>query len=1057
MRKTTTVITALLTAAGAYGGIVANFPMDIDDGMTTETISAKKYPVMGNIGVMSVDSPDGNAWRTDGHSSFINARVGNIIDGDKMSVSIAFAIDTNVIISADNADANNRWGYIADCLDDDNKSGFAFMLGRTGKFAFKTYIGGQAVTVEGIELLQLWQWHELTATVDGNRVKLYLDGRLVKNQTVAGSGVKITDHRLLIGRDLYNNDTLAGVRTGDFNGAIDYITIRDEAITPAYTSTYADLNLPKDRYKNDRLRARFHGQPGMNWTNETHGLFYNPGDGRYHVFFQRTGSAPVMSHAHWGHIVSENLYDWHDDKPAIWPTTNFDLRGCWSGCLFTDEQITGGKPAILYTGVGYGPGESYSAMATCDDTEHLREWRKPATYIDKYNDTQRDTYFFRTDADNAYFVIGDNGYLRQYRWNGNGWSNHGSFYNFCEGESGFTEMPNISKLPNGKWLMTFTPTSPDGVVCTYRIGDIDGNGKFVNYTPRRQFDFLAHDGYGLMSPSIGADKNGNLIAIGIVADKMPTDWNVNHGYAHLYSLPRTLYIDSEGRLCQKPFAGYEKMRGTTYYLLDQPTRLNGKMALNPVRGRQAEICATFRVGEASFGIKFLEDKNGRCGKLTYNPDSHEVRLNVNDIVGENYGSKEMAHTLEIYPAKGEEFKIHLFIDHSIVDIFLNDRYAASVRVFPSSMEHDLIEVFSNGNTLLTGLEAYMIKEGDCREEPITPTEPVEPEVLESTGKAALYVVYDNEEELNGNLQEHGAADLFRSIFPHGTIIYNNPTAIRASVYDCIWMHIERDNIKAGWDNLPAAAKNSNLISALKKYVADGGNLYLSKHASQLITAIGRTAGQPAEFGDTDPKASFTRNDLWQTNIHAYDTDWSGHPIFTDIPYDETDYGKVITLLGLGTKHYDRNVMWRLNDFGGHDKFCQDNNARVLGTWGHSGGQDRGGIIEFLPTGSNKKSIAADKVKQRKGTIITNGLAAYQIAPIDGTTNPYQSNIDRLTSNILYYLSPVTSGSGVTEVSADAEASPRWFTLQGIEVSEPTQPGIYIRVHKGIGEKMVVGQ
>lgn len=1055
MKKTIVTIATLLSLASAEAGIVANFPMEIKDGMVSETVSANKYLAMGNIGVMTIDSPTGKAWRSDGHSSFINARVGNIIDGDKMSVSIAFAIDTNVIVSADNADANNRWGYMADCLDDNKKSGFAFMLGRTGKFAFKTYIGGQPVTVEGMELLQLWQWHELTATVEGNRIKLYLDGRLVKNQTVAGSGVKITDHRLLIGRDPYNDDTLAGVRTGDFNGAIDYLTIRDEAITPSYTSTYADLNLPVERYENDKLRAHFHGQPGMNWTNETHGLYYNPGDKRYHVFFQRTGSAPVMSHAHWGHIVSDNLYDWQDDKPAIWPTTAFDLRGCWSGCIFTDDQITGGKPAILYTGVGYGPGESYAAMATCDDTEHLRSWRKQNTYIDKYNNTQRDTYFFRTDADNAYFVIGDDGYLRQYRWNGNGWSQHGSFYNFRDGESGFTEMPNISKLPNGKWLMTFTPTSPDGVVCTYRIGDIDSNGKFANYSQRRQFDFLAHDGYGLMSPSIGKDKDGNLIALGIVADKMPTDWNVSHGYAHLYSLPRTLYTDHEGRLCQKPFAGYEKMRGATSFTVSEPTILNGSMALNPVRGRQAEVCATFTVGDSSFGIKFLEDMNGKGGKITYNPNTHEVRVNVADIVGDSYGSKEMAHILEVYPAKGEEFKIHLFIDHSIVDIFLNDRYAASLRVFPKSMEHDLIEVFSNGETTLTGIAAYMVKDGDCRNEPITPPEPVVPEVLESTGKVALYVAYDNEEQLNGNLQERGAAELFRKIFPNGTVIYNNPAAIQASAYDCIWMHIERDNIKAGWNNLPEAAKNSNLISALKKFVADGGNLYLSKHASQLTAAIGRTSGEPTEFGDTDPKASFSRHDLWQTNIHAYDTDWSSHPIFNDIPYDEVDYGKVITLLGLGTKHYDRNVMWKLEDFGGHGSFCNSNNARVLGTWGHNGGQNRGGIIEFMPMRSKNRAISADKVNGRKGTIIVNGLAAYHIAPLDGTTNPYQSNIDKLTSNILYYLSPETSGSMVSEMVEETTTGTRWFTLQGVEVSEPTTTGIYIRVLNGRGEKVVV--
>lgn len=1055
MKKILSAAFVLGAIWSAHAGIVANFPMDVDNGCITETVGNRRFTVEGNIGPMCISAPSGSAWRTDGYTSYVNAQVGNILDGQQMTVKIAFAIDTNSIIAADNFDANNRWATVADCMDESRRSGFAFMLGRTGKYAFRTYVGGAEVILEGDGLLDLWQWHELAGVVDGNKVRLYLNGRLVKEQTVGGSGVKVCDHRLLLGRDPYNNDTWALARTGDFNGAIDYLTVSNDASVPSYNSTYADLNLPADRYKNDKLRARFHGQPGMNWTNETHGLFYNKEDGKYHVFFQRTGSAPVMSHAHWGQIITDNLYEWKDEKPAIWPTESFDLRGCWSGCVFADQQITGGKPAILYTGVGYGGGESYSAMAICEDTKNMRKWTKQNSYIDRYNNTQRDTYFFRTDASNAYFVIGDDGYLRQYRWNGNGWSAHGSFYNFSDGESGFTEMPNISKLPNGKWLMTFTPLSPDGVVCTYRIGDIDGNGKFANYTQRQKFDFFARDGYGLMSPSIGTDKNGNLLALGIVADKMPTEWNINHGYAHLYSLPRSLYTDAQGRLCQKPFDGYTNMRGSVSYIMNSPTELNGAMALNPVRGRQAEVCATFKVADAAFGIKFLQNPNGKGGTLTYYPSTHEIKLDVAAIVGD-YGVREAAYTLPVYPRKGEDFKIHLFIDHSIVDIFLNDRYAASIRVYPDNMANDLIQVFSNGKTTVNTIEAYMVKEGDCSASAITPPEPVLPESPESTGKVAIYVAYPNETALNTNLQEKRAVEIFQSLFPAGRVIYNDPSALKASDYDCVWMHVERDNLQAGWTSLPAEASSQTLISALQNYVADGGNLYLSKHAAQLVAAIGRTDAQPTEFGNTDPGAVCTRNDIWQTNINANGTDWSAHPIFYDIAYEEPGYGKVINLLGLGAMHYDRNVMWKLNDNGGHDNFCSANNARVLGTWGHDGGQAWGGIIEFLPSDNMKRAISAGNVAKRKGTIIANGLAAYHLAPLNGTVNPYQENINNLTYNIISYLSPKTDISTITEdITESVSSTERWFTLQGVEVNAPCSPGLYIKVRNGKSSKVLV--
>lgn len=1054
MKKILTSILATSLFLPAAAGVIANFPMEISGNQIVETVKGGRYNVNGNIGPMQIPSPGGHAWRTDGYTSFIDARLGDILDGNQMSVTLRFAIDTHTIIEADSREANNVMASVATCLNDNSRSGFGFFLGRTGKFSFKVYVGGQLLELQGTSILPLWEWTTLTGTVDGTRVSLYLNGNLAATRNASSAGVKIKASQFLLGRGKGLDAQWAGARTADFNGAIDLIEIRDDATVPSHTPSFADLNLPADRYAGDNLRARFHGQPGMNWTNETHGLYYNPEDQKYHVFFQRTGSAPVMSHAHWGHIVSDNLFDWTDDKPAIHPSESYDLRGCWSGCLFTDPQITGNKPAILYTGVGYD-GESYSALALCDDTRNLRKWIKQANNpIARYNNTARDTYFFRTDNDHAYFVIGDDGFLRQYRWNGSGWSDHGHFYDFQGGESGFTEMPNISRLPNGKWLMTFTPWT-GSVKCIYRIGDIDANGKFTNFSSSELFDFYARDGFCLMSPSIGTDKNGNLIALGIVADKMATEWNLSHGYAHLYSLPRQLGTDTQGRLTQKPFEGHTAMRGAVSLKSSGVETLNGTKAMNPVRGRQAEVCAVFKVGDVPFGINFLKNSRGKGGKITYYPNSHELRLDIAGVVTNDFGFKDASYTLPVFPAKGEDFKMHLFIDHSICDLFINDRYATSFRVFPESMENDLIEIFSNGETRLNSFEAYMIRDGHTAGAPI---EPVQPEIPESTGRVAFYAPYANASQMTE--QEKGAADLFHRLFPTGSIIYNTPASIDPARFDCVWINSELDGIQQGWQNLSADLKSPGLIEALKAYVAGGGNLYLSKHAAQLVVAMGRTTDAPMEFGDTDPSKVFERSDIWQVNIAANGQDWSDHSIFYSLPWEERGYGKTIDLLGLGTKHYDRNVMWKLNDLGGHDAFCTHNEARVLGTWGHDGGQAWGGIIEFLPSGNRMMKISKDKADARKGTIIVNGLAAYHIKPLAGSTNPCQANIDRLTSNILSYLSPVSDGQGGDGIEdLDEEAGingTRWFTLQGIEVEEPTE-GIFICVRNGKASRVMVQQ
>ena len=52
-------------------------------------------------------------------------------------------------------------------------------------------------------------------------------------------------------------------------------------------------------------------------------------------------------------------------------------------------------------------------------------------------------------------------------------------------------------------------------------------------------------------------------------------------------------------------------------------------------------------------------------------------------------------------------KIHLFFDHSVLDIFINDRWATSVRVFPTSSSATGVSLFADGTTVLDG-ECYAL-------------------------------------------------------------------------------------------------------------------------------------------------------------------------------------------------------------------------------------------------------------------------------------------------------------------------------------------------------------
>lgn len=967
--------------------------------------------IEGRFAPMFISGADGKAWRTDGYTSRATSQLGSLVDGDSMSASLRFAIDTYTIIGHEQAEIsnNNVQVEIASCLNDGARTGFGFFMGRTGKYTFKVYVGGELLSVEGAGVLPLWEWTDLTGVVNGTSVKLYKNGVEVGSANASASGVKVGNATLYVARANQHGEAY-GAELCAFNGAFDRLAIYDDAITPSYAAKYADLNLPSDHYVGDRMRAKYHGQPGMNWTNETHGLIYNATDGKYHMFFQKTGSAPIMSHQHWGHIVSTDLVDWRDDRPVLAPGEYYDIKGCWSGNVFTDSKVNNGRPTILYTGVDFA--QPYAAMAVCSDQDNMRQWSKISTNpLVKLNDPAtdthfRDTYFFRVDEENAFMTIGQRKAVQLYRYNGDNRFTKCN-YNFYDAQAvdseGFAEMPNVTRLANDngyKWLLTTSPLASSwGTTCLYRIGDIGTDGKFENYSEAERFDFFSRDGYGLLSPTISTLPDGRTVALGIVADNMPTSFNLEHGFAHLYSLPRVISL-KDGKLYQQPHEGIYGYRSSeNVYKVTASKELNGTLNLHPVRGREAEVRATFTVGDATFGFNILKNAKGKCGTLSYNPSNREIKLDFGGIarVADDKNINSFAYTLPEAPAKGEDMEIHLFVDHTILDIFVNNRYAASVRVFPTDDNADLIEVFSNGSTTLKSLEAYILGEGDCSQNPIVPKEFTLPS---NSGKVAFL-----RSAVSVSEQEQGALNFFTGTLKNSNVITTaEPSRLQASDFDCVWVHIDRQLLPKGYASLPSEFISEDLIGALKDYVAAGGNLMLTGHATQLLVPLKRINASyaPNEFNSG---TGANGDDEWTVNPLIFGKyDHSDHPLYKDMEesdrFDWTTYG---LLYGGGSSilREDHNCMWNLYEMSFKStaadrilKFEEDTYSSVIGTWGQDRSDEFAGIVEFYPLQNSDGSYG--------GTIIANGLAACQWYISNGA-NADAQNMQLMFANTVAYV------------------------------------------------------
>lgn len=322
-----------------------------------------------------------------------------------------------------------------------------------------------------------------------------------------------------------------------------------------------------------------------------------------------------------------------------------------------------------------------------------------------------------------------------------------------------------------------------------------------------------------------------------------------------------------------------------------------------------------------------------------------------------------------------------------------------------------------------------------------------------------------------NWQEAAAVSLFKQLNADGTVIAAGETdKISADNLDCIWIHIDR--IGAGKGNLPAEFSSDAVIAALTKFVNDGGCLYLSKQATQLLTKIGRVDPkfEVNIYGDGDGGEG---TDVWTVQAQiGFDNiendpsqyyDRRGHEIYAGLEhglyndFSHDSFGLLGTGDGSAMHREDHNCMWDLNAYQYNtegkntvEKFESENNAIVLGQWGHVKDYAVAGIIEFLP-----RILSRDEAVAQPGRIIANGLAAYELAPRSGV-NGSKANIEKLTDNAIKYLAKNATTTAIAEVGAENADAPReYFNLQGIRVNaDALTPGIYV-VRQGAKTSKVI--
>jgi beta-fructofuranosidase len=477
----------------------------------------------------------------------------------------------------------------------------------------------------------------------------------------------------------------------------------------------------------DPYRPIYHYVNPEHRLNDPNGLCF--WKGRWHLFYQ--GYPPEDPRQHWGHAVSYDLIHWRDLPYAIYPNPE---RCCFSGATLVDKD----RVIAMYHGTEVGN------MVAVSSDPLLLNWKKvtgkavidinPNELIPPYRVFdpciwKKDGLYYSLSGGTLPKGPGGKRIRANFLWRSKNLANWEYMHPFLEndrygmvGDDG--ACPYFWPIGDKHILLHYSHTSGG----KYLLGDYDKKlDKFV-VTNAGDFNFGPSTPCGVHAPSATPDGKGGIIVIFNMNPGKPTK-----GWNQIMTLPRRLTLRPEGEIDPlgiEPAGDIESLRYDHQHAGPMNLQANEDVVLRNIQGNAIEVAAEIDTKNAPMfemnvlrspmaeevtRIRFYRNRGYRHREFGRR-NAYSRKISSLITVDSSYSSvlpdvmSRAPETASVFIGKNEPLKLRVFIDKSVVEVFVNGRQCVAIRVYPGRKDSVGLSLRSQGrDAVLKSVDAWQMR------------------------------------------------------------------------------------------------------------------------------------------------------------------------------------------------------------------------------------------------------------------------------------------------------------------------------------------------------------